>query len=153
MPSLHRCFVFAIGQAVPAAALASGGQLVSLEPTSISVVLPTKGSKEVGFSFAFAPSTNDFDYSVFVTEDPTCFGNPESVPGVVFTPQLDVMVQAGSAFFNDYVLDFDVNGLAPGQYFGTLCVTTFGAPPSQHNAVPISLLITDDALFVDGFDL
>ena len=136
----------------PAVALANGGQVIDLAPTSISVVLPPQtGWKEVHISFSLSKSTMDFNYDVFVSQDSTCLSGPSAIAGVSF-PEQSGFVEAGQQFLYDYYLDFEANGTPAGQYAGTFCITTSNTIPTSNNAVPISLLVTDDALFVNGFE-
>jgi hypothetical protein len=123
---------------------------IAVDPAAIAVVLPSYGSKQVPVSVSFGPSPNGYTYRVFLSSDPQCL-NASTVPGMSFAEQSGQIPVQGQ--FEDFALEFVVTDYQPGDYSGTFCVTIQGSMIiSERDAVPITLEISDDALFVNGFE-
>ena len=146
---MRAILVAAVAQLLMASAHANH---VTVQPTSVSVVLPSSGSKQVHVTVAFLPSPVGYSYNIFLSTDSQCL-NPSPVFFVTIEGDEDSGLVPPQGEFADYWLEFDVNGFSPGSYSGNFCVSVEGSMIlPEHDALPVNLEVSADALFVDGFD-
>jgi len=126
--------------------------LDGVDPTSISLTHGRTGSKHVPISFAFQSSNTPFSYSVFISNDSSCLGGPDTVAWVPFASDMNEPVPAHTQYFYDYTLPIEASYTGLGGFSTNFCITTTGVVPSTAYAIPIDLLVSDDVVFQSDFE-